>query len=339
MIDFGDRQSIHNLDELPFPDYSDLELSKYAIPEETSILGSRGCISKCVFCQDTIFMGKFRSRTAGNIFREMNVRFNQGYREFFFNDLMMNSNPKELEKLCTLILKSRLKGKIRMSGQLRCRKMKSQLFKKLKHAGCHSLLFGVESGSQRILDYMNKGYTVKTAEKNIRDTHEAGIETGICILVGFPGETDKTISDTIKFIKRNHKFIDRLAAIYQLELRPGCYIDTHYKSFKIIKNRDNYWETKDGKNNFPWRLEQIHKIINTALSLNIKLEFDEVHFYYYHLLKYYHKYMKDYDKSFDIMKKSLEEFSIRIKSLKEQVRAKDYKLKELMNLKDYQKKV
>lgn len=315
LIDCGPRPVINDLNSIPFPDFEGLPLKKYVRKTEIPILFGRGCIGNCVFCQDPINAGFYRSRSAQNIFDEMELRFDQGYTNFWVNDLIANGNVKQLDKLSKLIIKSRLCKNINISGQMRCRKeMAYDIYKNLYSAGWRTILYGVESGSQKVLDLMKKGYKVKTVEQNLKYTYKAGIRAETCLIVGFPGETEETFQETLDFLKRNHEYIHTMSALYALDLRMGSYVARNYEEFSIDKGDDErYWQTKDGKNTYAWRLELIYRMIKLANSLKIRLGFDDTHFYFYHALNYYHNYKKDYNKSYEIMMDALQYLSTKVK--------------------------
>jgi len=354
LIDCGDRPPINNLDSIPFPDYSDLPLDKYSKRQMIPILGSRGCISKCTFCQDPNNIRTYRSRSGKNIFEEMELRYKQGYREFYFNDLLMNGNTKALHELCDLLKKTTWHKHINLGGQMKARKeMTFELYKKLREVGCHQVMFGIESGSQEILNKMNKGTTVEANEKNIQDCAKAGILVEIALIVGFPGETEETFAETIKLIKNNYKYIDTIAALYALDLRIGSHVSNNIDNYDIIREKDIwYWHTKDKNNTFEWRLRLIYDVIKTANELGIKLGFDDAHFYFYHALRYYHIYKKQYDKSFDVMNDALQYLSTKVKKyqnkmlerdeiekrLKNQVQEKENEIAELQSQKNKKRK-
>lgn len=329
--DDGKRFFIKNLDELPFPDYSDLPTDKYQ-PEdekEAAILGSRGCTHNCRFCEDANIAGPYRFRSAENIFREIKMRYEQGYKRFFFNDLMMDGNLGQQKKLCELLIESGINEDIKFNGQLRSRKeMDRDFFEEMKRAGCSTLLYGVESGSQKILNRMKKGYLVDVVERNLKDTHEAGIRTEINMIVGFPGEDEDTIKETIDFLKRNSNYIDRISAVYELEVRPASYIRKHYKEFNIKDGSEvEYWKTEDGKNTFPWRSRKMYEVLKAAKNSGIEVGVDEAHWYFYHLLDYYYEHKKDFEKAYKVTKEALEEFSKRSTSLKDEVKELRKKVK------------
>lgn len=315
------RQNICNLDILPYPDFSDLPRKLYARQNEISILTSRGCMAGCAFCQDCLNSGIYRSRSANNIFDEMLVRYESGYTNFFFNDLVSNGDIRQLNLLCDLIIKSPMVQKISISSQMRCSpQMSPGLYKKLKQAGWVTILYGVESASQKILDKMHKGYKVGDVKKNIRCTAAVDIRAEINLIVGFPGETEETFNETLQFIKENHRYIHTLAALYDLDLRIGSDIALNYKKYGIkALSKEGYWITTDKKNSYQWRLSLIKRVIDLANSLHIRLGFDDTHFYYYHALTYYHQYLKDYPESYKIMMEALQYLSSKIQYLKKEL--------------------
>jgi len=325
----GERNSIKNLDDLPFPDFSGLPLHKYTRPDEISILSSRGCFGKCAFCQDYLFLKDFRYRSAENIYSEMLIRFNQGYRTFFFSDLSANGNLNELETLCDFIIHSKMHTKISLYMQFRSRIMKPKIFKKLKQAGLDYLLIGVESGSQSILRKMQKGYTIKIIEANLKDATTAGIKTDINIVIGFPGENEKTVSETIEFIRRNRAYIGTISAFYDLTLRPGSPIDRNPSKYGIKFKHWQYWYTKDKRNTFAWRICQMKFFLQKVTSMNVPIRYDETQCYH-QLLHYYFEYLKDYKKSYDLMNEAIDYFSRRLQQLKQDIEFKDSKVLELM---------
>lgn len=211
LIDFGDRKLIEDMNKMPYPDFSDFDLSKYKRVGELPIAGSRGCFSRCEFCYDRLFWKKYRYRSAENIFEEM-VRDKKIYNSkyFWFVDSNFNGNLTELEKLCDLIIGNNLDISWNVYGGRADVRMGESLFKKIKESGCTYLVFGIESGSQRVLDLMKKDLRIEDAAKIIRRTHDAGIRACCNFIIGFPGETDKDLEKTLNFIKDNQKFISLL---------------------------------------------------------------------------------------------------------------------------------
>jgi len=109
-------------------------------------------------------------------------------------------------------------------------------------AGCRVVLWGVESGSQKVLDLMKKGTRVKDMEQALRASHEAGLRNLLFIMFGFPGEEFEDFTETIDFLKRNQGHIDTISKGLFM-LIEGCQVQKQPERFFIRKMRpmaDNY---------------------------------------------------------------------------------------------------
>lgn len=252
IVDCGSRKEIENLDSLPFPDYSEFSLSKYYSPHSLSMTFYRGCINRCVFCNCSVTWRKFRSRSAENIYKEMLVQIRKypDLQKFEIDDTALNLNLPMLSELCSLIFTNGLK--IKWGGAALIRKeMSLEVLKEMARAGCNCLGYGLESGSQKIIDRMGKGFKIEDAEKVIRDSYSAGIETIVGIIVGFPGETDEDFQQTLDFIKRNKNFISKVN--FPSECCIGCnsYMHMHPEKFNAILDPGTdgeHWRSQDGAN-------------------------------------------------------------------------------------------
>jgi hypothetical protein len=111
---------------------------------------------------------------------------------------------------------------------------KPEILRKMAQSGCKYLLWGVESGSQRVLDLMDKGTQVEDMEQVLRDAHAAGIANHVYIMAGFPTETREEFIDTLRFLERNREAIYSIhRGVFALE--PGS---------PIFKNREHFGVTK-----------------------------------------------------------------------------------------------
>jgi len=242
--DLGKRQpalppNIKNLDEITFPTFSEFILEEYNPGEDYKplpVLLSRGCIKRCAYCIDYLMWPGFRFRSAGHIMDEIKYHvLNNHAKAFEIIDLTCNGNLKQLSELCDLIIDSSFQFNWVSYAIIR-NDMDLKLLQKMKRAGCHTLIYGVENGSDRILKLMGKGYTAKEASQVIQDTHKAGICTNINIIVGFPGETEEDFNQTIKFVFQNKDYITEVTNI------SGC---TLFPAADIGHNKEKYgvcWE-------------------------------------------------------------------------------------------------
>jgi anaerobic magnesium-protoporphyrin IX monomethyl ester cyclase len=196
-------QRIANLDDLPFPDRGLYD--RYGIRLETeSIIASRGCPFDCSFCQPTLrelFGKKIRYRTAENIVAEMEMlRSRFGVVDFFFYDDTFTVNKRLVEDFCSLV-RSRMPG-ITFAVNSRANTLDEDICRWLSESGCSRICIGFESGSQRILDFLNKGITVEQSIKAAELCHKYGIPIHANILAGIPGETDEDYELTYRLLSR-----------------------------------------------------------------------------------------------------------------------------------------
>ena len=199
-----DRPFIQNLDELPHPAYKHFQLSKYQVSGKTylPIITSRGCPGQCTFCLVYRMCGRrFRARSPKNVVDELEwLRDSYKADAFSFYDDTFTFDRKRALEICREI-KSR---KIDLPWDCRTRvdKVSEELLAEMKDADCQLIHFGVESGSQKMLNIMKKGTTVEQNEKAIRLTKKAGISFAISVVVGYPGETPELLKQTLNFIRK-----------------------------------------------------------------------------------------------------------------------------------------
>ncbi|MDP8234009.1 MAG: radical SAM protein [Candidatus Saelkia tenebricola] len=225
-----------DLDEIPYPTFEDFDLDDYGQGEQQATLPigvSRGCISKCTFCVDHVMCNPFRMRSPEHVIKEMEYHISvNGINNFSFNDLLCNGHLGKLEKLCDLIIKRGLKIKWGSYAVARG-DMHLRLLNKMKQAGCETICYGIESGSDKILKIMSKIYNSSDAEKVLRLTHKAGIKATFNIIIGYPGESKKEFKETLDFVKRNKKYITSIINVSTLFINPTASLGTNPEKFNI----------------------------------------------------------------------------------------------------------
>ncbi len=197
---------VENLDELPIPDRTMLPQGiDYFNPvvkrvPYTTMMTSRGCPGLCTFCSSPPFYGrKIRYRSVESMIEELEEIKQLGYREVFFRDEIFTVVKSRTIALCEEMIKRKLN--LSWICSARIGSVDKEMMELMKAAGCHMIRFGVESGSQKILDNIKKGITVEQTRQTFRWTHEVGLDTHAHLMLGTPGETRETIDETIKFIK------------------------------------------------------------------------------------------------------------------------------------------
>ena len=191
-------------------------------------------------------------------------------------------------------------------------KMTESLCKKMRDCGCEKLIFGIETGSQRLLKLMNKGYKQEDAKYVLKNVSQAGIKVTGNFMFGFPGETEEDFQQTLDFISETGKYFERVypsrsyCAIEQFSL-----LHEHPEIFNIKTpfNHHLYWETIDGKNTYPVRLnrckrfEQKCKELGVKVDVGVQTNVDMAEFFN---LGLYYEYIKDYKKAKYYLNKYLE---------------------------------
>jgi radical SAM superfamily enzyme YgiQ (UPF0313 family) len=196
---------IPDLDSIPFPDYSLVNINEYHRMIDGkkcfSVLSSRGCPHKCIYCNSVIMGGhkRVRFREPFNVMWEIsNLQMRYGDVSFRFQDDLFASNESWLKEFTKLIKPLNIEYRAFARVTQCCDKGHVEL---LKSGGCRHLAFGVESGSDEILSRMKKNQTVKQIKTGIKNVRDAGILTRIYLIVGFPGETWETVKETMDLVK------------------------------------------------------------------------------------------------------------------------------------------
>jgi radical SAM superfamily enzyme YgiQ (UPF0313 family) len=202
------REYIQNLDDLPFPARDLVPPLKYYKQSPASckyepyatLITSRGCIYRCTFCDRSVFGNYVRVRSPRNVIDELLILKDKFHaNEFRFWDDTFNLDNKRVIELC--------KGMIREGVDLpwtcfgRLDRVTEEQLKWMKRAGCWQISYGIESGSNQILKNVRKGITTQLIRKNVLLTKKMGIEIRGSFILGLPGESKKTIQETIKFAR------------------------------------------------------------------------------------------------------------------------------------------
>ncbi|MCL2823222.1 MAG: B12-binding domain-containing radical SAM protein [Polyangiaceae bacterium] len=196
-----------DLDSLGQPDFSDLDLVRYYSPEPIlPILTSRGCYwHKCAFCNHFKGSGEiYQRRSISAVIDELRTHVSAGVRNFYLADSVVS--PSRFGKLADAILESGLS--IRYYAMARMEKaFDRDLLCRIYRSGCKFILWGLESGNQRVLNIMNKGTTVDDAERILSLAAEVGLRNHVFTICGFPTETEDEYDDTLDLLRRNKKHI------------------------------------------------------------------------------------------------------------------------------------
>ncbi len=202
-----------DLDQWPYPDRDGLDLDfvesmpldvpvVLSMDRFTTMQTSRGCPWPCVFCDIPVFNeGKWRSWSAEHVVEELKMLDAQGYRSVYFVDDHFLLRPKRIEAICNGIIEAGIK--ITWGCEGRVDSVAQHLFPLMAKANCRTLMFGLESGSQAVLDRLRKEQTLEEVETAVRNAKRAGIPIvhGFFVL-GSPDETPDDVRATFDFAAR-----------------------------------------------------------------------------------------------------------------------------------------
>jgi anaerobic magnesium-protoporphyrin IX monomethyl ester cyclase len=199
-----DRPYIENLDDLPFParHFWPIEcLQKYGTAI-FNMVTSRGCVNWCNFCIEVRTHGrKYRVRSPKNVVDELEFLHNTYGAEYFaFLDDAFTVDQRRNVEMCEEIKNRKLK--IKWCCETRVDMVTKELFLKMREAGCVDIWFGVESGTQPVLNAMGKGISLSQTIRAFKWAKEAGIKPNSNAILGVPGETRQSAWKTIKFVER-----------------------------------------------------------------------------------------------------------------------------------------
>jgi len=262
LIHTPSRPANPNLDTLGMPAYDLIDVEKYAIngildlraygrdlPQElflTSnlhmpIVSSRGCIGRCNFCYRQF--PKIELNSADFIKNHIFFLHNEyGINVVTFADELFNISERRLNEMiqCLSEVKQKIPNFYFRIGGARTDVINASILKKLRDLGCFQIIYGLESGSQKMLNLMRKKITVEQNYKAVMAAKEAGLHCVPQFIIGLPGEDTSTLRDTFRFINY-----------------PGSEIYQYALGKRLIKDEFNYVSSLAGTNIYPLELADI----------------------------------------------------------------------------------
>ncbi len=213
-----------DLDDVPFPGY---DTTLYPSEKSVPLLFSRGCVRKCLFCSERLLYKKFRVRTAHKVIEEIRYHLSKNIRYFVFHDSMINGDLKKLRELCDGIIENF--GSVSWEAQFCIRDdIPENLLRKMKKSGCYNLFVGLESGCNSTLRKMNKGFSTEHALSLFGKLKNAGLNYGISIIVGYPGEAEQDFRESLDFVINNRHLIPKIEQINPFTYYDGTPADKSY---------------------------------------------------------------------------------------------------------------
>lgn len=238
-----DRQYIEKLDCIPLPSMEEKELQAYHIKQ--LIITSRGCPGRCVYCASAALSGRrYRARSAEHIFSELHYKYYvKGESYFAFLDDTFTANKKRLYQFCDYIEKSKMKIVWRCDSRTDI--LSYEMADRLKETGCVAVHVGVESGSQKVIDSINKHISLEKTEKLVKYMHDIGLQVMCSFIIGHHTDTLETIEETVSLAE---KFRDQYQATIGLGLNtpfPGTELYKEHEKLGITIEKNASWSSFD----------------------------------------------------------------------------------------------
>jgi len=207
------RPLIRDLNQFPYPDRTSLPIdyieslpldvpAVLSLDKFCTMQTSRGCPYSCIYCDiPSLSRGKWRYRSSEHVLGEMEQLDDMGYRSIYLTDDHFLLNRKRISEVCRGIIERRLRFQWGCEGRVDA--VAVDQLPLMKKANCNFLAFGVEAGTQKVLDRLNKKQTLKQVEHAVSEAKRHGIaRVHGFFLIGSPGETEEDIMASFRFAAR-----------------------------------------------------------------------------------------------------------------------------------------
>ncbi len=204
---------VKDLDKIPIPAWDLISPRQYPVnPHQfffkkhpiAPVITTRGCPFECAFCSASFLAGRnLRMRSPEKVVDEIELLATKhGVKEIHFEDDNFTLVRKHAESICEKIIERKLKIVWQCPNGIRVDAIDKSLLRLMKRSGCYRLSFGIESGSQAILDGTNKKLDLKKVPEAIKNVKDEGIEVQAFFILGLPGETGETAAETMNLIEK-----------------------------------------------------------------------------------------------------------------------------------------
>jgi p-methyltransferase len=209
---------------IDWSDFPDRELGR-TIQMRTA----RSCAFNCSFCNYPARAGKLTLAGIDTVKQELDSTQKLGnVRNIVFIDDTFNVPLPRFKQICQMMIENRYP--FSWFSYFRCSNSDEEAIELMAKSGCKGVFLGIESGSQSILKNMNKAATIEKYVDGMKLLHQYGILTFGSFIVGFPGETEETVKETVEFIRETKPHYYRAQTWY---CEPGTPIDSRRSSYGI----------------------------------------------------------------------------------------------------------
>jgi radical SAM superfamily enzyme YgiQ (UPF0313 family) len=211
---------VEDLDLLPFPARHLFNLKKYAESSRyfdarqfpvTSIVTSRGCPHRCLYCSRVSSGHRFRARSPENVVRELEQLAQYGFREVQIVDDDFTEDRQRVIDICELIQAKDLNMTFNLLGGIRVDRVDEVLLKTMYDSGFYVIHYGAESGDDRVLKYNRKGITVKQIKNAVHIAKNIGFRVVLYVIIGLPGSSIESEKKTINLVNECDHDVTRVS--------------------------------------------------------------------------------------------------------------------------------
>lgn len=217
------RPYIPNLDALPFPDRAAIDMQRYVEAWRThhgagsvSLICARGCPFHCQWCSHAVYGHSHRRRSPGNVADELELLLAE-YKpdQVWYADDVLTIHRKWFLEYAALLKRRNLKAPFECISRPDC--LNDDVIAALAEMGCYRLWLGSESGSQRVLDLMQRGTNVEDLQAKAKQLKNAGISVGMFIMLGYEGEELTDLDATTEHLKKSAPDIFLTTVAYPIQ--------------------------------------------------------------------------------------------------------------------------
>ena len=226
MIKTNERDKIRSMDDLPFPNRKKINLQLYFDAwkkkhglNTISISTMRGCPYTCKWCSRAVYGQSYRRRSASLVADEMEwIENNYTVDTAWFVDDVFTISHKWLQEFADQVTARKIK--LKYECITRADRLNEHTIRLLKQSGCFRVWIGAESGSQRVIDLMDRRVKVQQVRDMIQLARHEGLEAGTFIMVGYPGESEEDIKETLHHLKQSNPDYYTITTAYPIKGTP-----------------------------------------------------------------------------------------------------------------------
>jgi len=278
------REKIRDIDVLPLPDreainlhqYMDVWKSKHG-QNAISVSTQRGCPYTCKWCSTAVYGQSYRRRSPHMVARELKY-LKEDYRPdtiWFVDDVFSVSHQWLAEFRDEVIEQDAI---IPFECITRADRLNEEVLDMLKAAGCFRVWIGAESGSQRIIDAMDRRVKVENVRDMIVQARKRGLEAGTFIMLGYPGETQKDIEETVHHLKTAAPDHFTITIAYPIK-GTGLFEEVEAKQTTNLNwaestDRDRDFERSYPRDYYPWAVRWVVNEVNLSKQKSVGSQFN-----------------------------------------------------------------